>query len=267
MDGLDVDDWPADQTLSVSGRAGRLALSLTLRNRSDRPLALAEASLAEVMSGDGVRPLRAQPAPIGLVVPANSALQARVRLRLDPATPAGRYRGHVRFGPVSRPVEIEVLEEVRLAIRPSPAVVDLSKKAPHRLAVGFENRGNVALTLDLAGTYPIGRELTIAGERPERDGVQRLVDLVGEVLAGGPRPVLVEAGSARLSMPEGPARLDPGQSLTLPLEMAPPDGLSATERYHLFAPVYAVDLHIVLVTAAKPSGQRPRARRTRGAER
>jgi hypothetical protein len=269
MDALDLEGWPADRTLALSGRAGALKLPVTLRNRSDRPISIAEASLAEVRLGADGASLREHPVPVGLVAPAGRAIGANIRLRLDPATPPGRYHGEVRLGGLSRPVEIEVIQDVRLAIRPAPVVVDTTGGRAQRLDVAFENRGNTPLTLDLTGRYPLGEEVMITGERlaPAGDGAHRIADLVNQALGGGPRPVLVEAGSVELSMPEGPAALAPGAALALPLEIALPETLSPTGRYHVFAPVYASELHIVVVTAAKPAVvATPRPRRTKGDE-
>jgi hypothetical protein len=76
-------------------------------------------------------------------------------------------------------------------------------------------------------------------------------------------PVLVDAGFVELSMPRGVPQLPAGGTALVEMEIMAPDGLSPVARYHVFAPVYAEDLHLVIVTAAKaePTAKRPRARK------
>ena len=68
-----------------------------------------------------------------------------------------------------------------------------------------------------------------------------------------------------LSQPSGPQVLAPGEKRVIAVEVALPEALSPTARYHLFAPLYAADLHIVIVTAAKSAAPPRTPRRTRGA--
>jgi hypothetical protein len=268
MRALDLVDWPADRTLAISGRAGSLRLAFTLRNSSARSVSVAEASLANVRLAATGAPLRVEPVPVGLVVAAGGATGARIRLRLDRSTPPGRYLGEVKFAGFTRPVEIEVVQEIDLAIRPAPLVVDAALGARQRLAVSFENRGNAPLTIDLTGRYPLGLEAPVGGERlePSADGVDRLSRIVDQMLGLAPRPALIEVGGVDLSMPGGPARLEPGATLTTDVEIALPEGLAPVARHHVFAPVYAADLHIVIVTAAKQLAPARRVRRSKGAE-
>ena len=155
-----------------------------------------------------------------------------------------------------------------LAIQPAPLVVDAAEGARQRLAVSFENRGNVPLTIDLAGRYPLGEEVALSAERidPPADGVERLSRIIDQTLGLAPRPALVEVGGVELSMPDGPFALEPGAMLTADVEIALPEDLSPFARLHVVAPVYAADLHIVIVTAAKPATATRRTRRTKGAE-
>jgi hypothetical protein len=263
---LDLIDWPADRTLSLSGSAGALRIPVTLRNTTAGAIQVSDVSLAEVRLGAGGKSLRVDPIPVQVQVAANGTARARIRLRLDPATPPGRYQGEVKLAGISRPIEIEVVERTELVVRPSPLVVDAALGPEQRFAVAFENRGNTALTIDLTGDYPLGEEMPLAPDRIERpsDGVERLGQLFKDVMGLGAAPVLTEIGSVGLFMPGGPVRLEPGAARTEQIAVVLPEGLSPVARHHAFAPVYATDLHIVIVTAAKRSPPAKARRRKQG---
>ena len=268
MAALDLVDWPADRILTLSGSAGALKLPLALRNSSAKPLQLAEASLAEVrlVGGDG-RPLRTDPVPIQVSVAPNGTASARLRLRLDPATPPGRYEGKVKLGNLERSVAIEILAEVKLAVRPAPVMIDAAAGPEQQFAVAFENRGNVPLTIDLAGDYPLGEEVPIAPDRIEGAPAEgNPLGAIFDLLVGRtPSPTLVPFGVLKLAMPGGAQVLQPGEARSAEVSASLPKDLSPVARYHTFAPLYAADLHIVIVTGAKssPTPAKP-ARRPKG---
>jgi hypothetical protein len=268
MDGLQLEGWPADRTLTLSGAPRTLRLPVTLTNPSARPVAVAEVSLAEVRLGGDGAPLRTEPAPVGLVAPANGALAANIRLRLDRATPPGRYSGQISLAGQTRPVEIEVAPDTALAVRPDPVVVDAALGRSARVVASFENKGNTSLTLDLAGRYRLGEELPLGTRRPRsEDGAPEIVRALLDLIPGlARRPALLDVGEVELSMPDGPVALPPGGAETLAVDVALPERLSPTARYHVFAPVYAAELHIVVVTAAKP-GAAPSGRARRASRR
>lgn len=252
MTKLDLVDWPADRTLSLSGSAGALKIPLTLRNPSGA-IQASDVSLAEVRLGAAGKPLRLDPIPVHLNLTANGMARARVRLRLDPTTPPGRYQGEIKLAGISRPIEIEVVEETELVVRPDPLVVDAALGAEQRFTVAFENRGNTTLTIDLTGDYPLGEEILLAPDRLERpsDGIARLGQIFNDMTGLAARPSLTQVGSLGIFMPGGLVRLEPGETRAAQVAVAIPDGLSPVARHHAFAPVYAADLHILIVTAAK----------------
>lgn len=267
MVGLDILDWPADRTLALSGSPTGLRLPLSLRNASPDVLRLAEASLSEVRLGGKGPPLRLDPVAVGLNVAGDGVAHAQLRLRLDPATPPGRYEGKVRFGELTRTIAIEVLAEPKLAIRPQPLVVDAAAGLEQQVQVSLENRGNVALTIDLAGDYPVGEEVPIAPGQPTGGGSteDRLAALFDRIIGRNATPPLTPFGTAKLSQPGGPLSLAPGGTSVVAVALTLPEALSPTARYHLFAPLYAADLHILIVTAAKSAAPPRTPRRTRGA--
>lgn len=266
MAALDLVDWPAERTLTLSGSAAALRIPLALRNSSAKPLQLAEASLAEVrlVGGDG-RPLRADPVPVQVIVAANGTARAQLRLRLDPATPPGRYEGKVKLGSLERTVAIEVLAEVKLGIRPAPVVIDAAAGSEQRFTVAFENRGNTPLTIDLAGDYPLGEEVPIAPDRIEEAAEGNPLAAIFDRLVGRtPSPTLVPFGAVKLAMPGGPQVLQPGEARSAEVAASLPKTLSPVARYHLFAPLYAADLHVVVITGAKSPRPANPVRRSKG---
>jgi hypothetical protein len=254
MSALDLVDWPADRTLALSGSAGSLKIPLTLRNASTEPAVMAEASLAEVRLGGKGPPLRLEPLPVQLTVAGRATGRAQLRLRLDPSTPPGRYEGQVKLGGLVRPVAIDILAEAKLAIRPAPLVVDAAQGLDQVAMVGFANQGNVPLTIDLNGVYPLAEEAPVAPDRLETAGeAGNPLGMIFDKLTGRePAPALVPFGVLELAMPAGGVALAAGATWAGPVSLKLPKTLSASARYHCFAPVYASDLHIVVVTAAKP---------------
>jgi hypothetical protein len=265
MDALALEGWPEERTLTLSGAPRALRLPITLSNGSTRPLAVAEASLSAVTLGQDGPSLRLEPVPVGLVVPAGGAATANIRLRLDRATPAGVYSGRLRVAGIDRAVEIVVTADTAVDVRPDPVIVDAALGRSASVAVSFENRGNVALTLDPTGRYRLGEELSL-GTRPVPEGgeglaaLRELLDLIPGLAR---RPALVDVGEVALSMPGGPVTLAPGDAATVEVQVRLPETLSVTARYHVYAPLYAADLHIVVVTTAKPA---PPARASRRAK-
>jgi hypothetical protein len=262
---LELVDWPPDRTLALSGTAAGLRLPLILRNARAGVHAMGELSLSDVRRVGGGPPLRLEPLPTGLNLAADSVTRTQIRLRLDPATAPGRYEGSLRVGELTRTVAIDVLAEAKLTIRPAPVVIDAGSARTHRFEVSFENRGNVPLTIDLAGDYPLGEEVAIAREPAGAGAEDRLGALLDTLIGRETAPKLTPFGTAGLKQPGGRQELPPAQALVASVELTLPEGLAPTARYHLFAPVYAADLHLVIVTAAKSAAPPRAARRTKGA--
>jgi hypothetical protein len=267
MPGLDLVDWPADKTLALSGSAADLKLPLVVRHGGVGVRPMGEVSFSDVRLVGGGPPLRLEPLPMGLNLAGDGVTRTQLRLHLDSATPPGRYEGKVRLGELTRTVSIEVLPETKLVVRPAPVVVDAGARATHRFDVAFENRGNIPLTIDLAGDYALGEEIPIAPKPVKAGGSteDRLAALLDTLIGREAAPNLKPFGTAGLKQPDGQQVLTPGENRVIAVELTLPSGLSPTARYHLFAPLYAADLHLVIVTAAKSVAPRRAARRSKGA--
>ncbi|WGM40656.1 hypothetical protein [Caulobacter sp. NIBR1757] len=254
MSKVDLVDWPAGEVLALSGSASSLKIPVTVHNASAKTVRIADASLVEVRSEASGLSLRLEPAPFQMIVGPRATSSTQLRLRLDPLTPPGHYRGEIKVGDLVRPVEIDVLERTALSIRPAPLLVDASLGRRQTLMVAFENRGNTPLTLDLVGSYPLGEEVPLSPQRLEHpsEGADALGQIFNRALGLVETPSLAEVGRIDLDMPNGPTRLEVGALRTEPLTVTLPDELSPVARYHVFAPVYGTDLHLVIVTAAKP---------------
>ena len=225
-------------------------------------------SLRTALSTPAGQPAQAVPvemkSPSGDAVAFRSAtlVGGQVKLRLDPATPPGRYAGAIDLNGATQPIELDVLDSVALRLRPASPVVDLAVGREQRLNVAVENRGNVALTIDVTGDYPLGEELPLLREEPapqDGDGMRRLVDLLSRAGGMGRGRPLREVGKVALAMPDGAFRLEPGATRIVSVAATFPEDLSATARYRAFIPLFSEDLELIAVTAAKRA---PRARAT-----
>lgn len=262
MAGLDLVDWPAERTLTVAGSPRTFQFPIILRDPAGGQTPIVEATFADMRPVGGGAPIRIAPAPVQLRFAGGGDASGRVRLRLDPATPPGRYEGRMQLGDISRTVAIDVLPEPRLDVRPAPLVVDAAAGREQRMIVGLDNRGNVPLTIDLNGTYPLAEEAPVAPDKLDASGP--LSSVFDRLLGRAQAPMLIPfEGTLGLAMPDGAEQLDSGATRTLSLSVALPATLSPTARYHAFAPVYGSDLHIVIITAAKPP-LADRAAKTRG---
>ena len=257
-------DWPADLPLRVSGPPGsfRFPVSMTAMPTADHPVALVD------VCADTGAALKPRSLTLGLGPVAGDPAKGTARLRLEPGTPPGTYAGHVKIGNVTRPIEINVIEQVKLSIRPAPLVFDCASGLSRTFAVTFENKGNVALTIDLSGDYPLGLELPVTSSQASdgaASGLEQLTELFSGLLGTRGRPALREVGMINLAMPEGALGLDPGSSQTALVRVTVPDGLAAAARFRAYVPVYIADLEIAVVTARKQSPVAVSKQRSKGA--
>jgi hypothetical protein len=210
-------------------------------------------ALVDVRASTGAA-LEPRSLPLGLGASAGGIAKGRAHLRLDPVTPPGSYKGGIEIGGVTRSIEIDVVEQVKLSVRPAPLIFDRAKGSIQTLPVVFENKGNVALVIDVCGAYPLGLELPITSNHDDKDnvsGLDQLTNLVAGLIGERSRPALIEAGLINLAMPDGPVALAPGAAQTVFIQITVPDGLSAKARFRAYIPVYIADLEIAVVTASK----------------
>lgn len=254
-------NWPAGRPVYVSGPPGGLRFPVKIGPAPAGALALHKASLIDIRGPSG-HALVARSVKVGFAGGEANTIEGRVRLRLDPATPPGRYAGSVEIAGVARSIEIDVLEQVDVAIRPSPLILDLSLGLSQQRRVTFENRGNVPLRIDVASEYPIGEETPVvpaSGINTGARDAEQLVDILDELLGAHRRAPLKRAGAVRLTMAGGSFELAPSAIRDAEVELIVSGDLLESARYRAFVPVYNSDLEIVVVTAAKHSAAPSRA--------
>lgn len=257
METVNLTGWPAERTLTVIGPADRLQIPFVLQWRSGEAPPSAEPLRVELTGPTG------EPVPVQLtgglpVVTSGATAPGRLRLRLDAATPPGRYEGRLIAAGVERPLRIDIVETIDFTLRPAPLIIDTSLGTVQRVALSIANSGNVTLTMDLSGSYPLGQEMPLlAGDdAPEAGrGIGRLLALLPS--AQRRIPLLREIGTITIVMPEGPARIEPGAGATIPIDVTLPGDLAATVRYRAYVPFYDEDLAILIVTAAKSMAPAP----------
>ena len=263
MAAFDLVDWPAERTLRVTGSPSSLRVPLILSNSSDSLQAGGAPVLVELRNAEG-QLLPVQSVGTLPAVAARGVAPGRLRVRLDPTTPPGSYAGSITVAGVTRSLQIDIVETIALALRPAPLVVDLTAGLTQRAAISVENRGNIVLTIDLAGDYPLGEELPLlagAAPKPEAaDGIEKLLALLQPPARRA--PPLREIGKIGIAMPQGATRIEPGATATIALDLKLPEALAPTARYRAFIPLYDEDLVIAVVTAAKlkSPGPKPRPR-------
>lgn len=257
MAATDSVDWPTDQPLLISGGPSSLRVAVTVRAVSDPARAMPRAVLTELAGAGGREALVRS---IGMT-------RGQLRLRLDSATPPGRYEGGIELNGVARPVVIDVVATADIAIRPLPVLIDRGGGKAQTIAFAAENRGNVTLMIDVTGDYSLGEEIAIFPERAVRereDALERLADLFARTIGTRAQRAMREVGAVTLSMPGGAVPIAPGEAATITIAVTMPDGLSPGRRYRAFVPIYTADLELVVVTATKPLPKEQPRERNRG---
>lgn len=265
MAGIEIVDWPARRTLTLRGEPRTLKFPITLRNAGAEP-ASADLSLSDVRRSPDSSPLREAAVALPFLLAPGQTATIAARLRLDPHTPAGRYRGTAKIAGHDRAVDIEVLE--RREIVPSPATVTITPAGGGgTLRVRLENRGNTAETIDLSGRHPIQIELGPAPDPIGPAGARKLIAVMERSLGLTRRPLLAPAsGSVQLTMTGGPFMLEPGESAEVEIALAMSGGPAPGGRLHVFAPLRGGELHLIIDAAKRPEARR-RKRPTAGGTR
>jgi len=168
---------------------------------------------------------------LGVRLAPRDSTRVRASLTIDRHTPPGRYTVDAE-GFAAGGVELEVLE--RLAVELSPPRLELRGAPGETLAATLVayNRGNVPVAIPplalvhLEERFWMGRSLVYVLREAGRDTThQAFLDrLLGELKATDTRPMRVE-------VKEGGDTLDPGQTVTLHLQMQLPDELHKGRDY------------------------------------
>jgi hypothetical protein len=243
---------PADRPIIVAGRPGTLRTGLAFANSGAASVVVRGAEVRLDRATDAAAP--AVRASLVAVLQPGRATSAVLRLSVDPDTPPGTYRGVIDVAGATRPLELTIVEDVRVAIEPSPVILDRSAGVRLRKTVTFRNQGNVALHIDVPSPVPIGAELPLAAAAQAKVGVsgdasQAIAELFGKLFESRREFVVEEIGEMRLRLLGGGFDLAPGTARSAEVECILPDGLEPQRRYHARAPVYDQDLALVVVTA------------------
>jgi hypothetical protein len=253
---------PEDQPVIVAGRPGALRTNLPFADPGAAPVILRDATARLEPAKDGVPPPVVRASLVAVLQP-GQATSVSLRLDIDPQTPPGTYHGDIELAGTTRRLELTVVEHVRLAIDPSPILLDRAAGTTLRKTVLFRNLGNVSLHIELPSPVGIGVELSLAATATVTVGSsgrpgQAITDLFGRLFEARDRHVVEEVGAMRLNLPQGGFDLAPGATRSAEVECILPDDLTPERRYHARAPVYDQDLVFVVVTTSHDDARTPR---------
>ena len=248
---------PGADALRLSGRPPLLAGSVVVANDTDRPLSLASQEMS-LRAEDGTA-LHGALSFIGFAGPKEAA-SVPVHLVVDSSTPPGRYHGVVQVGEIRQPLDVTVLDVVKVTV--SPRVVRLGAAAGEAVAaeLSVSNDGNVPQEL--------AKEVTIEYEEPDSAG--RAISVAVRETAAG------EGGLAYLDrfvrelraatyvrstakVDTASATLAPGSQALVRISTTVPAELAAGSSYHgsfTFAGAVVL-LEIGVTTAANSTKRRP----------
>jgi hypothetical protein len=155
----------------------------------------------------------------------------RLRLKLDPTVPPGRYTAVIGSGDAKHDVIITVQRAPRVSVSPSQLQFTGAPSAKVEEAVTFWNRGNVAFTLP--DFVPIGLfdddGLETAIASTYRRKPETLEEIAGHFFS---RLREAHGGLLKLSIDCGGKALEPGMALTARLIGSLPGGLRPGHNYH-----------------------------------
>lgn len=251
---LELSGWPDAQQVVVSTRRSTLRFPVRLKASGELRSAVSVrvTGLKAVDSGQSLDcPANAASLSLG-----NSGKDAsgEIALQLDRTMPPGNYVATLEVAGAEREVSFVIVPDTSLRIRPTPLVIDASSSTPGPVSVMIENRGNVPLTIDLAGEFPLGREEPLAADAADSENA---LAVLTAALNRAPR-VLTEVGTLDVSMQDGSSLvLAPGTSGAAVIAASWKPTLDPARRYRAFIPVYGSEVEIVIVTAAKPGKGKP----------
>ncbi|MFB0610966.1 hypothetical protein [Aurantiacibacter poecillastricola] len=256
---LQLIEWPDKAPTSASARRSGLTIPLRLKGAGSDAIPQARevrvTGLKRAGDGDNGKDLTAfqvKAAPL-ILGREGDTMVGEVSLRLDRTMPPGQYVASLKIAGLQRDVIFDVVEDPSLRIRPSPLVIDVSKGGASEASVSFENRGNIELSIDVRGEYPLGLEEPLAADVTDTDVVLSVLTAA----LNRARGVLTDVGTLGVTMPDGSFTLAPGTARTCRIAVTPNAKLDPVRRYRAFIPLFASELEIAVVTAIKPEGDKP----------
>lgn len=253
--GLEILDWPDGAPSVLSARRAALNFPVSVKTLGEVPQvhALTVKSIAPMHAG-GKAPAMVTGATAQLAL-RGSGDQASgdVSLKLDRGMPPGTYLATLDVVGTELTVSFTVVPDTSLRIRPGLVVLDAATGNRASAIIGVESRGNVPLIIDLAGTYPLGREESLAAVAGDPKSA---LEVLMAALNRAPR-VLTEAGALQVEQPDGPLLLPPAESATVRIDVRWECTLDPARRYRAFLPLYGADVELAIVAAAKHKSTKP----------
>jgi hypothetical protein len=222
-----------------AGRAVAVALPEEWADATERPQLELDAP--------EVQPARAR------VVRSRGGRGARLRVRMPPTTPPGRYEGTLRLGKAKRPVVIEVPETPRLRLLPNEVSLTAATGEEVRTSVIAINSGNVEVEL------PEAPELRFF----QSPGLDRDPGRVFEVRVPGLDPVFARTDELQLStapvaqvvLLEGAGAMAPGDERRLEIAVTVDADAKPAMRY--FGEWQFADVTFALILDVDRTGSPP----------
>lgn len=242
-----------EEPIVLVGTPGILRTRVPMRNPTGERLRLREA----VLRGGIERVLgaSAQPPLSDMVLFAGQDRLATLTVAVDPYAPPGEYAGELEVAGHVRPFVLTVLEKVDLRISPTPVVVQNLPGETLTKQVVLENRGNVPLTIAEIGPIALDDELfechaLRATAKVVDENDKNLQKILAEILIQGGK-IIEEMGLLRIRNQE--VVMEPGDIVTLSLEVRVPDKISPRGRYTAVAPLYTTDIELLIVPGGAKS--------------
>ena len=241
------------EPIVLTGDPGVLRARVPMRNPTGARVRLRDT----VVRGDAAQVLSARDAPAMLetvLFPQESRL-VTISVATDPHAPPGEYVGELEIGGQVRPFVINITETIDLSVSPKPVVIQNVPGDTQTKVLVLENRGNVPLTIAEIGPVALEDHLfechalrRTAKAVDEND--KNLQKILAEILIQG-KKIIEDIGFLRVRNPE--IVLQPGEVVSLSLEVRVPDKVDPRGRYTAIVPLYTADVEFLLVPgAARP---------------
>lgn len=235
------------EPLPFVGPPTKLTSVLEVRNPGERYVVVREVGLSD--HSRTLTPERQRHACGPVVVRAHQSKALPLTLRLDSATPAGRYPAELAIGEAKVPVVLHVVEVLDVRVAPRSLVVSNDPTRDQMRQVVMTNRGNVGVSFGEFGTVELRDERergAVVFTEPLSD--ETVGDVV-DVLVAAARREAEPAGSAEVRTSDERVSLEPGDSRVVELTIRVHEGLPDSGSFRGSLPLLDRHVGIVVVPA------------------